>query len=187
MNTQRTSLRSIVEAISAQSLPPVQAWHPEKTRDVDIRIMRNGDWLYQGSRIERPRMVKLFSTVLRVDDDGDTYLVTPQERLRIVVEDAPFTAVLVERHGAPLAPTLVFTTNVGDQVIADADHPIQVEYAQADGEPAPYVQVRDRLRALISRSVFYQLADWSEERDGVLGVESSGQFMVLSEMDIVNE
>lgn len=185
MNTQNTSLQSIFEAISAQSLPPVHAWHPEKTRDVDIHIARNGDWAYQGSRIERARMVKLFSTVLRKDDDGHTYLVTPQERLRIVVEDAPFTAVLVERHGAPQAPTLVFTTNIGDQVVADVEHAIEVEYAQAGGEPSPYVQVRDNLKALISRSAFYQLADWSEERDGVLGVESSGQFMTLSEGGLV--
>ena len=183
MNTRNTSLNSIVEAISAQSLPPVHAWHPDKTRDIDIRITRNGDWFYCGSRIERPRMVKLFSTVLRRDDDNQTYLVTPQERLRIVVDDAPFTAILVERHGAPLAPTLVFTTNVGEQVVADTEHPIQVEYGEPDGEPSPYIVVRDRLQALISRTVFYQLADWSEERDGVVGIESSGQFMIMSESD----
>ena len=183
MNPTSLALRRIVDSISSQSLPPVNDWHPQTSRDVDIRIARNGDWFYEGSLIQRPRMVKLFSTVLRVDDDGDTYLVTPQEKLRIRVDDAPFIAITVERHGEPLEPALVFTTNVGDQVVADAEHPVYVEYAEAGGEPAPYVVVRDRLRALLARAVFYQLADWADERDGVIGVESSGVFMRLSEQD----
>jgi hypothetical protein len=174
-------LSSIFDAISEQSLPPVHAWEPANTRSIDIRIVRNGDWFYQGSLIERPRMVKLFSTVLRVDDDGHTYLVTPQERLKITVEDAPFTAVLLEQHGAPQAKTLVFTTNVGDQVIANEQHPITVTYDAPGGEPSPYVLVRDRLRALISRPVYYELADLAEERDGVIGLKSRGFFMRLSE------
>ena len=180
MSDKDTPLERIADALSLKSLPPVNDWHPRTTRDIDIRIARNGDWFYQDSLIERTRMVKLFSTVLRVDDDGCTYLVTPQERLRIRVDDAPFTAVLVERHGAPDANTLVFTTNVGDTVIADAQHPIEVEYTEPDGEPSPYVIVRERLRALINRPVFYQLAEWAEEHDGVIGVVSAGSFMPLS-------
>ena len=180
MSENGTPLQRIADALSLKSLPPVNDWHPDTTRDVDIRIARNGDWFYEGSLIERTRMVKLFSTVLRVDDDGHTYLVTPQERLRITVDDAPFTAVLVEQHGVPEAVTLVFTTNVGDTVIADAEHPIIVNYAAPDSEPSPYVLVRGGLQALINRSVFYQLADWAQERDGIIGVESSGVFMPLS-------
>lgn len=126
-------------------------------------------------------MVKLFSTVLRADDDGHTYLVTPQERLKITVEDAPFTAVLLEQHGAPEALALVFTTNVGDQIVADELHPITVSYDEPGGEPSPYVLVRDRLKALISRSVYYELVDLAEERNGVIGLESRGFFMRLSE------
>ena len=174
-------LESLAETLSTKALPPVHAWQPSVTRDIDIRISRNGDWFYQGSLIGRSRMVKLFSTVLRVDDDEHTYLVTPQERLRITVEDAHFTAVLMEQHGAPLATTLVFTTNLEEQVIADSEHPITVVYAHQGAEPAPYILVRDRLRALISRSVFFQLAELAEERNEVLGVESRGCFMPLSE------
>lgn len=180
MTENKSSLLDIANAISGKSLPPVHAWQPATTRDVDIRIARNGDWFYQQSRIDRPRMVKLFSTVLRVDD-GETFLVTPQERLRIVVEDAPFTAVLVEQHGVPDAKALVFTTNIGDKVIADEQHLITVDYSTPGGDPSPYVLVRDSLKALISRAAFFQLADWAEERSGVLGVESRGCFMVLSE------
>ena len=101
--------------------------------------------------------------------------------MRIEIDDAPFTAVLVERHGVPIEPTLVFTTNIGDQVIADAKHRIFVKYKTQGGEPSPYVHVRDKLNALISRAVFYQLADWAEDKNGIIGVESSGVFMPLSE------
>lgn len=181
MSDEQQPLAQILDDISMQNLPPVHVWNPLTTRDVDIRIARNGDWFYQDSLINRPRMVKLFSTVLRVDDDGQTYLVTPHERLRIHVEDAPFTAVLVERHGAPSSSTLVFTTNIGEQVVADENHIIEVEYDEPGGEPSPYLLVRDRLKALIARSAFYQLAQWSREVNGVIGVDSAGIFMPLSE------
>ncbi|MFT6639710.1 MAG: hypothetical protein ACJAUZ_000700 [Flavobacteriaceae bacterium] len=178
MNTG--SLDAIAEAITSKSLPPVHLWNPAVTRDIDMRIERNGDWFYLGSKINRIRMVKLFSTVLRVDE-GQTYLVTPQERLRIDVDDAPFTAVLVEQRGEGEEQSLVLTTNLGDNVTAGEQHPISVEYKEPGGEPSPYIVVRDSLKALISRTVFYQLAEWSEERVGVLGVTSKGFFMPLSE------
>lgn len=175
------ALEQLIQTIPENTLPPVNDWHPPVTRSIDMLIARNGDWFYEGSRIDRARMVKLFSTVLRADDDGHTYLVTPQERLKITVEDAQFTAVLVEQQGAPDARTLVFTTNVGERVVADTKHPISVSYKSKDGEPSPYIVVRDRLRALISRAAFYQMVDWAEERDGVIGVESAGHFMPLSD------
>lgn len=174
------SLDAIADALTSTSLPPVHLWNPSVTREIDMRIARNGDWYYQGSLIHRPRMVKLFSTVLRVDDDK-TYLVTPQERLAIEVEDAHFTAVLVEKHGESEKPSLVFTLNTNDKVIADENHSIYVVYEQVGGDPAPYLKVRDSLTARISRTVFYQLAEWSEERESELGVVSQGCFMPLSE------
>lgn len=179
MTISNAALQRIMDDIATQSLPPVHEWQPATTRDVDIRIARNGDWFHDGTRIDRPRMVKLFSTVLRVDGN-DTYLVTPQERLRITVDDAPFTIVLAEQHGAPDAKTLVFTTNIGDRVLADEQHRLSVVYQHPDSEPKPYLHVRDKLQALVSRTVFYQLADWAEQREGVIGVESAGIFMPLS-------
>lgn len=176
------SLDAIADAVSTSSLPPVHLWNPTVTRTIDMRIARNGDWFYQGSQIHRARMVKLFSTVLRVDE-GQTYLVTPQERLAIEVEDAPFTAVLVEQYGDGDSSSLVFTLNTGDKVIAGTEHAVFVEYEVAGGEPAPYVHVRNSLNARISRTVFYQLAEWAEERDGIHGVVSQGCFMPLSEIE----
>lgn len=178
-DAEASQLSAIAHAVSDASLPPVESWHPAVTRTIDMRIARNGDWFHEGSRIQRSRMVRLFSTVLRKDGD-DMFLVTPQERLRIRVDDAPFTAVLLERrvdeHGLSV---LAFTTNVGDTVLADEQHPIRVYYESNESEPAPYVRVRSRLDALISRPVFLELAELAEERDGRLGVVSGGCFMPL--------
>jgi len=173
-------LEALKDLLSSARLPPVNSWHPAQTREIDMRIARNGDWFYNGSIIPRKRMVKLFSTVLRCDADGQTYLVTPQERLKIKVEDAPFTAVLLHKEGTGENQGLVLTTNTGDKVLAGTQHPITVEYSRPDGEPSPYILVRDNLRALISRSVFIELAELAESQDDELGVFSDGCFMPLA-------
>jgi len=175
------SLNDLQKLLSAKKLPPVHLWEPDNVRDIDIRIARNGDWFYNGSLIQRKRMVKLFSTVLRVDDDEHTYLVTPHEKLRVVVEDAPFTAVLLDTHGSGQEQVLIFTTNTDEQVIADKAHPIYVKYHKTNGEPAPYVIVRDRLSALISRAVFYELAELGVQQGDIFGVYSSGEFMPMAQ------
>ena len=169
------------EAAKGAKLPPVEEWNPTRCGDIDIRIMRDGTWHHLGAPITRPELVRLFSTVLRREDDG-FYLVTPVEKLRIVVEDAPFLAVLLDVEGKGRDQRLVFTTNVGDQVAADADHPIRVERDSQTGEPAPYLLVRARLEARIARPVFYRLAELATESPaapGMLGVWSAGQFFLL--------
>lgn len=181
------SLVALQDLLTATDLPPVHNWHPDVTRDIDMRIARNGEWFYNGGVIARKRMVKLFSTVLRVDDDGETYLVTPVEKLRIIVEDAPFTAVLLHKEGDGEKQALVLTTNTGDTVLAGEQHPIVVEYTRPGGEPSPYILVRDKLRALISRSVFIELAELAEPNQGqagkeeTIGVLSDGFFMPLAQ------
>jgi len=142
-----------------------------------IRIAADGTWFYQGTPIGRQALVRLFSTVLKRDAAGDYWLITPAERGRITVEDAPFVAVeLIDEEPG----RLTFRTNVDDRVTAGPDHPIRVAFG-ADGEPRPYVLIRDGLEALIARSVFYQLVELASERDGVMGVESDGAFFALAE------
>ncbi len=174
-------LSAIAESLSQDRLPPVEQWQPERASGIDIRIARDGSWFYRGTRIERQRMVRLFSTVLRAQEDGSVWLVTPQEKLRIVVEVAPFTAVLMDNTGTALKPTLEFTTNVGDRVRAGPEHPITVSYDAPDGQPTPLLLVRGRLQALISRAVFIELGTLACERDGALGVVSDGVFMPMSD------
>jgi len=152
-------------------------------KDFDISVARNGTWYYRGSPIHRKELVRLFSTVLRREDDGSYWLVTPAERGRVTVEDAPFTAVELTADGAGTRQVLRFRTNVDDWVVAGPGHPIRVVADPDSGEPRPYILVRDRLEALIVRSVYYHLAELAVEGryDGasILGVWSSETFFPL--------
>lgn len=165
-----------------RGLPPVHKWNPPYCGEIDMEIRRNGQWFYMGTPIGRPALVKLFSTVLRHDDDGYYYLVTPVEKVRIRVEDAPFLATQVERHEEAGVAYLRFTTQTGDVVVAGREHPIRVSFRD-DLEPCPYIHVRDRLDALISRNVYYQLVEWGREvlAEGrpALAVESAGEPYII--------
>ena len=177
------ALAIALAARKARKLPPVHKWNPPYRGDMDMRIGRDGTWYYLGSPIGRIAMVKLFSTVLRRDDDDRFYLVTPVERLGIVVDDAPFVAVEMFVAGSGEAQQITFRTQVDDYVTADAEHPIRVDLDPETEEPSPYVLVRDRLEALVARAVFYDLVELAVERarDDVveLGVWSSGAFFPI--------
>ena len=157
-----------------RGLPPVHLWHPAHCGDIDIVIRADGVWMHENSPIGRAELVRLFSTVLRKDPDG-YHLVTPVEKLRIEVEDLPFRAVAMERRG----DALVFTTDVGDEITADAENPIVVETDPATGEPAPRIHVRRGLEARIARSIFYDLVEMAEVVDDRLTVRSNGQTFAL--------
>ncbi len=161
-----------------RGLPPVHLWHPAHCGEIDIVIRADGVWMHEGSPIGRPELVRLFSTVLRKDPDG-YHLVTPGEKMRITVEDAPFRAVAVERVGEDL----VFTTDVGDRTTAGPVDPLRVETDPVSGEPAPYVHVRRGLEARITRPVFYELVEMAEVVDGPegpqLAVSSGGMTFAL--------
>jgi hypothetical protein len=159
-------------------LPPVERWDPPRCGDIDIRISRDGAWWHEGAPIARTALVRLFSTVLRRDPDG-YWLVTPAEKLRTRVEDAPFVAVAVERAGEALR----FTTNLGDTVEAGPERPLRVETDPATGAPAPYVLVRGGLEARLSRPVFYALAEEAEARGGRFGVVSHGVWFDLGPVE----
>ncbi|MFO1189406.1 MAG: DUF1285 domain-containing protein [Alphaproteobacteria bacterium] len=136
---------------------------PVECGDIDMRIARDGTWFYHGSPIGRKPLVQLFAKVLRREDDGHYYLVTPAERARITVEDAPFVAVEVDVAGEGRNQALTFRTSLDDTVTADAAHPIRVALDPATGEPSPYVVVRPGLEARINRTVFYQLVEMGVE------------------------
>ncbi|MGK6312462.1 DUF1285 domain-containing protein [Neorhizobium sp. DT-125] len=145
-----------------RGLPPVEKWNPPFCGDIDMEIRADGTWFYTGTPIGRAPLVRLFSTVLRRDEDGRTYLVTPVEKVGIRVADAPFLAVemqVTEREGDPL---LTFRTNVGDVVEAGAEHPLRFEIAGENRELKPYLLVRGRLEALVSRAVMYDLVELGE-------------------------
>lgn len=171
------------ELAAGRKLPPVEKWSPAHCGEIDIRIARDGTWFHQGAPVARRELVRLFSTILRREAE-DYYLVTPAEKMRIQVEDAPFLAVLLDVRGLNRDQRLVFTTNVGDEVTADLEHRIRVESTGDSGVPAPYLHVRAGLEARISRNVFYQLADIAvpgeDDFAGSLGVWSGGLFFPIS-------
>jgi len=175
------SLQSLIDAArsAGDGLPPVHLWNPDHCGEMDLVIKRDGSWWHEGSRITRQSLSRLFSTILRKDDDGIHYLVTPVEKIAIQVELAPFTAIRVDVSGTGENQSLIFTTNIGDLVEAGPERPISVSFDTETSEPTPLVRVRRKLDALIARSVFYELADHAVERDGVMGVWSAGRFFAL--------
>jgi len=145
--------------------------------DIGLKIGRDGTWYYQGSPILRPGLVKLFASVLRLEDDGAYFLVTPVEKVSIEVEGAPFVAVEMWREGSGEAQRLSFRTNVDDVVAADGEHPLGFETGPR-GSVIPFVVVRGGLRARLARAVYYELAALAVEPQGPerAGVWSGGVF-----------
>ncbi len=148
---------------------------------VDIRIGRDGTWFYHGSPIRRKPLVSLFASVLQRDEAGDYWLVTPHERARVAVDDAPFVAVELTALGTDRDRKLRFRTNLDHEVVAGPDRPIRVDLDPRSGEPSPYVAMGGSLEALIARSAFYDLVELAEEEPdtGALVVWSGGARFVL--------
>jgi hypothetical protein len=154
-----------------KGLPPIDRWNPPFCGDIDMEIRSDGTWFYMGTPIGRHPLVRLFSTVLRKDEDGKTYLVTPVEKVGIRVEDAPFVAVEMVVTGEGPEQKLTFRTNVGDVTEAGPEHDLRFVIAGDNQQLKPYVHVRGQLEALVSRPVMYDLVERGEE------VEIDGRVM----------
>ncbi|MEQ8408625.1 MAG: DUF1285 domain-containing protein [Gammaproteobacteria bacterium] len=211
---------AMVNAIKTRGPAPVHLWDPPFCGDIDMRICRDGSWVHEGRPIRRMAMVKLFASILKREGD-EYFLVTPVEKVRIQVEDTPFLAVAMDVHtpgsrnsSAPagvgagasgsLAKTpepesaaatqeIIFTTNVGEEIRLDSNHPLTIgagpdDNAGQSDEPHPVIKVRSGLHALITRAVFYRLVELAVsrgegEQEGdqeEMGVWSCGLFFPLS-------
>jgi uncharacterized protein len=179
VRTSAEGLVASVQAATKKGTPPVHLWNPPFCGDIDMRIRRDGVWFHEGTPIGRPGLVKLFSSILK--REGDRYfLVTPVEKVGIVVEDAPMVAVDFTVDGAGEAQVLTFHTLTEDVVAAGSANPIRVKRDAQTGEPSPYVLIRANLEALVDRKSFYRLIDLGvhavHEGQRWFGVWSSGQF-----------
>lgn len=167
-----------LEDARTDSLPPVEAWNPDNVGEIDIVIKADGMWHHEGAPIKRAKLVRLFSTILR-RDGNEHFLVTPVEKLKITVEDAPFLAVAMNAAGEGRSQRLSFRTNLGDNVAVGPDHKLTYRLAPS-GQSAPYIEVRGGLEARIARSVYYDLVALGERRhmddNEVFGVWSNGEF-----------
>ena len=148
-------------------------------------ISRDGTWFYHGSPILRKPLVKLFSSVLKLEEDGTFWLETPSERVAISVVDAPFVVVEANQVGINPNQNLQLRTNTEENIIVDLEHPIFVKTNPVTGEPAPYAVIRNGLTGLITRSVFYDLVSWSEKdpNTGEYFVRSMGEKFVLGSVN----
>ncbi|MDC9810278.1 MULTISPECIES: DUF1285 domain-containing protein [Rhizobium] len=179
-------LAAMISRASAESsgkkrgLPPVERWNPPFCGDIDMEIRADGTWFYMGTPIGRPALVRLFSTVLRKDDDQKTYLVTPVEKVGIRVVDAPFIAVEMSVTEGQGQQVLTFRTNVGDVVEAGGEHRLRFAIADRNAELKPYLHVRGRLEALVSRAVMYELVALGE----ILDVEGRAMFAIRSASEV---
>lgn len=180
--TDAAGLAALISRASAQTsggkptLPPVDRWEPPFCGDLDMEIRADGTWFYMGTPIGRQPLVRLFSTVLRKDEDGKTYLVTPVEKVGIRVQDAHFVAVEMSATENAGESVLTFRTNVGDVVEAGAAHPLRFEIVGENHELKPYLVVRGRLEALVSRALMYDLVALGE----VVEIEGRAMFAVRS-------
>lgn len=176
-------LERLLREQAADVLPPVEKWNPPYCGDIGMRIRPDGIWLYQGSPIGRKPLVKLFSRVLRRDTDGKHYLVTPVEKVDVAVDDAPFLAVEMGVENAGRNQALIFRTNVDDVVRCNRDHPLRFVPEQHSGGLKPYLLVRGRLEALVTRAVYYDLVELAANKDNCpespLGIWSDGTFFPM--------
>ncbi|RUX00334.1 DUF1285 domain-containing protein [Mesorhizobium sp. M8A.F.Ca.ET.173.01.1.1] len=166
--TQATEARGLEALISraaraGKGAAPVERWNPDFCGDLDMEIKADGTWFYLGTPIGRMPLVQLFSSVLRKDADGRTYLVTPVEKVGIRVADAPFIAVEMDVSGEGEDRVITFRTNVGDVVEAGPERPLRFVDENETGGLKPYLLVRGRLEALVARPVMYELVGHGEE------------------------
>ncbi len=166
---------------SGKSPPPVEKWNPPYCGDIGMEIRADGTWFYQKTPIGRMPLVKLFASVLRKDEDGRHYLVTPVEKVDVAVADAPFLAVEMEVRGTNEQQTLVFRTNVDDIVTCGPENPLRFAMEASSGGLKPYLLVRGRLEALVTRALYYDLVELAQEAsDGSLALISNGAMFPLS-------
>lgn len=170
--------------MSAQN-PPLDQWHPELCGDMDLRVSRDGQWIYKGKPITREATVKLFSTILRREEDGEYYLVTPVEKWRIQVEDAPLLAHSVQVDGENDQQVISLTTNVGETLEIGQLHRLDVGTYPGSNQPRPVVNVRHGVEARLVTAAYYDLAEHVVERQEgghpVLGVFSKGNFYKIGQ------
>jgi hypothetical protein len=95
----KAPLETLAEQVAVRrdiDSPPLHLWHPEFSGEIPIRINTQGTWYHDGSEIKRESLVRLFASILRREDDGEYYLVTPSEKWRVVVESHPLLVTDIE-------------------------------------------------------------------------------------------
>ncbi len=190
--TGQGGLEALVASVGGgnRPLPPIDEWNPPFCGDIDMRIAADGTWFYQKTPIGRPALVRLFASVLK--REGEKYvLVTPVEKVGLIVDDVPFLAVELRAEHDARGQLLRFRTNVDDWVEADATHAMRFEMQRENGGLKPYLHIRRDLWAKVTRALFYDLVELGEEREvggkAMFGVASGGEFFAMAEAGALRE
>jgi hypothetical protein len=184
------SIAAMLPREGGKGPPPVHLWNPPFCGDIDMRVATDGTWFYQKTPIVRLPLVKLFASVIK--REGDKYfLVTPVEKVGIVVDDAPFLAVELKAEDGEAGRALKFRTNVDDWVAAGPGHALRFEQDAENEGLKPFLHVRRDLWAKVTRALFYDLVELGEERDvggtAMFGIVSGGEFFPMTEASALRE
>ncbi len=177
-------LETVLGAVRDAKAAPVDLWNPPYCGDIGLEIRADGSWHYQNTPIARRSLVELFASVLRKDDDGQTYLVTPVEKILVRVADAPFLAVEMEVLGHGTTQVLRFRTNLDTWVDVGPAHPLRFVTQAVSGGLKPYIGVRGRLEALVTRAVYLDLVALAQAEaasaEHTIGVWSGGTWWAFA-------
>ena len=180
---------TIKKYIKESEPAPVHLWNPPYCGELDIRITRDGNWHYNKSPIGRKRLVKLFSNILKKEGDF-YYLVTPVEKIKIQVDDAPFLIVDIESKTVNGTQEITFLTNTETEFSLGLKNPLRILFKNHTQEPSPYVVVRKNLEGLIDRKTFYRLIEkstfHSHKGASWLGIWSQNVFFPILEENKLN-
>ena len=164
MKTPFEVLETEAQSTRHYESPPLHLWHPPLSGDIAIRIDPQGDWHHDGSKIERQSLVNLFASILRREEDGEYYLVTPSEKWRIEVELHPLLIIDVDVQMVDDVQYLKATLSTGREVIAGEEFPLFLDATVGDiaAMSLPY-----GLTALCGRAAWYRLVGMATTVNGI--------------------
>ena len=143
-----------------EKYPPVHLWNPDLCEGVEMKIDREGNWFYQGSIIGRDKLKILFSRILKLEE-GKYFLVTPVEKVPVIVDLAPY--MIVDYEDDADHKNIILKTNLDLSIPLDKDH--KLELKNIGDEHIPFVHVRNNIEGFISRSVYYSLIEIALNQD----------------------
>lgn len=171
MKAPLDSLDALTQGRRNFESPPLHLWHPDCNGDIPIFINAQGAWYHNGSKIERDSLVRLFASILRREDDGEYYLVTPNEKWRIEVEHHPLLITDISVVTGSNGQMLEACVNTGKRVAIGEQYPLFLD-EKMGGVAA--MRLPHQLTAICNRSAWYRLVDMANYADGLAILRSGG-------------
>jgi uncharacterized protein len=173
MNAPFESLAAQIAARRDFDSPPLHLWHPPLSGDIAICINAQGTWSHDGDTINRESLVRLFANILRREEDGEYYLVTPSEKWRIEVMSHPLLLTDIDVLEVAGVQVLEGTINTGKRILVSEQHPLFLDPAVGN---IAALSLSHGLTALCTRPAWYRLVELAETQDGGTTVLRSGGF-----------